>query len=101
VTPSLDSLSDQTALALMVGNVLLNQIGLPVPTIPTLILAGAVAADHHWWGIEMVPCAVAACVAADAAWFVAGRRYGNGVMKLLCRVSLTPDSCVSETQGRF
>jgi membrane protein DedA with SNARE-associated domain/rhodanese-related sulfurtransferase len=101
VTPSLDSLSSQIALALMVGNVLLDQIGLPVPAIPTLVLAGAVTAGHHWWGFEMFLCAVAVCVATDAVWYVAGRRYGNGVMKLLCRVSLTPDSCVSETQGRF
>jgi membrane protein DedA with SNARE-associated domain/rhodanese-related sulfurtransferase len=101
VNPSLDSLSTQIALALMVGNVLLDQIGLPVPAIPTLVLAGAVTADHHWWGLEMFIWSVAACVAADAAWYVAGRRYGNGLMKLLCRISLTPDSCVSETQGRF
>lgn len=101
MTPSLDSLSSQITLALMVGNVLLDQIGLPVPAIPTLVLAGAITADHHWWGLEMFLCAVAACVATDAIWYVAGRWYGNGVMKLLCRVSLTPDSCVSETQGRF
>jgi rhodanese-related sulfurtransferase len=32
---------------------------------------------------------------------MAGRIYGSGVMKLLCRLSLTPDSCVSNTQARF
>lgn len=85
----------------MVGSILLDQIGLPVPAIPTLVVAGAVAADHHWWGLELFLCAVGACIVPDVVWYLAGRRYGNGVMKLLCRVSLTPDSCVSETQGRF
>jgi rhodanese-related sulfurtransferase len=40
-------------------------------------------------------------VLADAIWYLAGRLYGNRVMKLLCRLSLTPDSCVNETQLRF
>jgi rhodanese-related sulfurtransferase len=37
----------------------------------------------------------------DSAWFLAGRIYGARIMKLLCRLSLTPDSCVSTTQTRF
>jgi rhodanese-related sulfurtransferase len=40
-------------------------------------------------------------VVADMGWYVAGRLYGNRVMRLLCRMSLSPDSCVSETQLRF
>jgi rhodanese-related sulfurtransferase len=40
-------------------------------------------------------------MSADFAWYLAGRRYGAGIMRLLCRVSLSPDSCVSETQTRF
>jgi membrane protein DedA with SNARE-associated domain/rhodanese-related sulfurtransferase len=94
-------MSSQLGLALVVGNVLLDQIGLPVPAVPTLIVAGAVAADRYWWGGELFLGAAAACVVADAGWYVAGRLYGNRVMKLLCRISLSPDSCVSETQLRF
>ena len=101
MTPSLESLHSQVGLALVVGNVLVNQIGLPVPTVPTLIVAGAVAAGHYGWGGELVLCATAACLLADTGWYLAGRRYGTRVMKLLCRLSLTPDSCVSETQLRF
>ena len=44
---------------------------------------------------------MSACLVADSIWFLAGRIYGSGVMKLLCRLSLTPDSCVSNTQARF
>ena len=37
----------------------------------------------------------------DASWYIAGRAYGGRVMKLLCRISLTPDICVSQTQRSF
>ena len=91
----------QFGLALVVINVLLDQAGLPLPAIPTLIVAGAVAADHHAWGMELFVGAVLACVIADTGWFLAGRWYGNTVMRFLCGISLTPDFCVSETQQRF
>jgi membrane protein DedA with SNARE-associated domain/rhodanese-related sulfurtransferase len=94
-------LSSQLGLVLVVCNVLLDQLGLPVPAIPTLVVAGAVAAERQWWGAELFLGAVAGCVLADIAWYVAGRWYGNRVMKMLCWISLTPDSCVSETQLRF
>ncbi len=83
------------------ANVLANQLGFPVPAIPTLIVAGALAAQGELSPAELFAGAIVACVLADSAWFLAGRIYGGGVMKLLCRISLTPDSCVSETQSRF
>jgi membrane protein DedA with SNARE-associated domain/rhodanese-related sulfurtransferase len=83
------------------ANVLANQLGLPVPVIPTLIVAGAWAAQGTISPAALFVGAIVACVSADSVWFLAGRVYGNGVMKLLCRISLTPDSCVSDTQSRF
>jgi membrane protein DedA with SNARE-associated domain/rhodanese-related sulfurtransferase len=82
-------------------NVLANQLGLPVPVIPTLIVAGAWAAQGTISPAALFASAIVACVSADSVWFLAGRVYGNGVMKVLCRISLTPDSCVSDTQSRF
>ena len=101
MTLPLVPMSSQLGLALVVGNVLLDQLGLPVPAVPTLIVAGAVAAEQHWWGAELFLGAVAGCVFADIAWYIAGRLYGNRVMKMLCWISLTPDSCVSDTRERF
>jgi membrane protein DedA with SNARE-associated domain/rhodanese-related sulfurtransferase len=83
------------------ANVLANQLGLPVPVIPTLIVAGALVAEGAISPTPLFVSVILACVIADSVWFVAGRVYGNGVMKLMCRISLTPDSCVSETQSRF
>jgi len=82
-------------------NVLCNQLGLPVPVLPTLIVAGAMAADGRLPGAAVFGLAVAGCVCGDAAWYVAGRIFGGRVMKLLCKVSLTPDTCVSQTETRF
>ena len=82
-------------------NVLCNQLGLPVPVLPTLILAGALAADGRLPGLAVFSLAIIACVAGDGAWYFAGRIFGGRVMKLLCRVSLTPDTCVSQTQTSF
>jgi membrane protein DedA with SNARE-associated domain/rhodanese-related sulfurtransferase len=82
-------------------NVLLEQLGLPLPAVPTLIVAGALAADHRLPGGELWALVVAACLIADSAWYVAGRVYGGRVMSLICRISLTPDICVSQTQARF
>ena len=82
-------------------NVLLEQLGLPVPAIPTLIVAGALAADGQLPGAGVCALAVGACLIGDSAWYLAGRLYGVRVMKFLCRISLTPDICVSQTQTSF
>jgi membrane protein DedA with SNARE-associated domain/rhodanese-related sulfurtransferase len=83
------------------ANVFANQLGLPVPVIPTLVVAGALAFQGSLSPTAFLVGAVSACLCADSVWFLAGRIYGSGVMKLLCRLSLTPDSCVSDTQARF
>ena len=88
-------------LSLVFLNVLLEQLGIPVPAVPTLVVAGAVAASGRMSGPALFALAVAACVIADSTWYVAGRRYGARVMRLLCQISLSPDSCVSQTQGAF
>jgi len=91
----------QHGLALVFLNVLLDQLGLPTPAIPALLVAGALAADGKLSAPGLFGVAVLATLIADAVWYAAGRRYGNGIMKLLCRVSLTPDYCVNQTQTLF
>ena len=88
-------------LALVFANVLLEQIGLPIPAIPTLIVAGALAAEGQFSAFAIFGAAFVACMLGDLLWYAAGRRYGRRVMKLLCRMSLSPDSCVRQTEVRF
>lgn len=80
---------------------LLEQLGAPIPALPVLLFAGARALDDPMYGIYALAVAILACLAGDLAWFWAGRRYGYRVLKLLCRVSLSPDSCVRQTESVF
>ena len=84
-------------------SVLLNQIGVPVPVVPTLIVAGALAVDDgRLLGLTgLYLAAIAACAIADATWYLAGRRYGGAVMGIFCRISLTPDICISQAHRQF
>jgi membrane protein DedA with SNARE-associated domain/rhodanese-related sulfurtransferase len=91
----------QYGLAIVAFNVLLNQIGLPVPAVPTLVLAGAIAASGQQHLGPVFFAAVAACLLADSGWYWIGQKYGIRVLKTLCRISLEPDSCVNETQSQF
>ena len=88
-------------LAVVFINVLVEQMGLPVPAVPTLIVAGSLAAGGHPTFGELFLSSIVACLLADCGWYLIGRRYGIRVLKTLCRISLEPDSCVSQTQSRF
>jgi membrane protein DedA with SNARE-associated domain/rhodanese-related sulfurtransferase len=101
MTNDLASVVSQYGLAIVFGNVLVEQIGIPVPAIPTLVVAGALASGGKLSAVAVFAVALIACVIADVTWYVAGRRYGNRVMRILCGISLTPDSCVSQAQTRF
>lgn len=101
MTNELASVVSDYGLMVVFVNVFIEQIGVPVPAIPTLVVAGAFAAAGKLSILAVFLVAVIACVIADVAWYVAGRIYGNRVMRMLCRISLTPDSCVSQTQERF
>ena len=101
MSPDLIALISQYGLAIVFANVLIEQIGLPIPALPMLVVAGALGAAGQMSLPLVFIVALLACLIADGAWYVVGRIYGNGVMKTLCRISLTPDSCVSETQSRF
>jgi membrane protein DedA with SNARE-associated domain/rhodanese-related sulfurtransferase len=84
--------------------VLLQQAGVPYPITPILIVAGAISVHGHLPAAAVIGLAVAAALIADLAWYVAGFRLGARALKLLCMLSLSPDSCVSDTErwfGRF
>ena len=81
--------------------VLVEQIGIPIPSVPVLLTAGTLSATHRvsWLGITIAM--LLACITADTVWFSLGRRYGNSVLKLLCRLSFEASTCVSKTEGYF
>ena len=84
--------------------VLLQQAGVPYPITPVLIVAGAVSVHGHLPATAVIALAVVAALIADLGWYTAGFRLGGRTLKALCAVSLSPDSCVSDTErwfGRF
>ncbi|MEO7494322.1 MAG: VTT domain-containing protein [Massilia sp.] len=83
------------------GTVLLEQIGLPIPAFPILIVAGAMAVDDQISWPLCLAVSVAACLISDTFWYKAGQFYGKRILKLLCKISLSPDYCVSQTEDNF
>jgi len=81
--------------------VFLEQIGLPLPTVPWLLGAGSLWAMGMMNPFVAFGVSVAACLIADLIWFYLGRHRGNGVLRVLCRISLHPDSCVGRTRAIF
>ncbi|KQQ91624.1 DedA family protein/thiosulfate sulfurtransferase GlpE [Massilia sp. Leaf139] len=86
---------------LVFGTVLLEQFGLPIPAFPVLVLAGAMAMEGGASWQLCLAAVLLACLICDFFWFRAGRFYGKRVLRLLCRISLSPDSCVNQTEDRF
>jgi membrane protein DedA with SNARE-associated domain len=91
----------QYGLLLVFLNVLVEQAGVPVPAVPTLVVAGALAAGGQLPLVGVVLAALIACLLSDVLWYWAGRHFGAGVMRTLCRISLSPDSCVRQSELRF
>lgn len=88
------------ALWVVFANVLLQQVGLPVPAVPTLLLAGSLMVSSSQFA-AVLAAAIAASVIADWLWYGAGRAFGYRVLSGLCKLSINPASCVSQTEARF
>lgn len=78
--------------------VLLDQGGLPVPAYPPIIVTAALAVDANQSWLPILIVATLAAVIADLIWFAGGRRFGASLLRLMCKVSLSPDSCVGSTR---
>jgi len=87
--------------AIVLGNVILESFGLPIPALPTLIAAGALAAEGRLPVFGILFLGAGAAVSADLVWFLLGRKRGRRILKTVCKVSLSPDSCVRQTEHLF
>jgi len=90
----------EDAVTVVFVNVLLQQIGLPIPAVPTLLLAGSLAATSGSLG-KVLAAAILASVIADWIWYLSGKMFGYRVLAGLCKLSINPSSCVSQTEARF
>jgi membrane protein DedA with SNARE-associated domain/rhodanese-related sulfurtransferase len=81
--------------------VFIDRIGIPLPSAPWLLAAGALAVTGKINWLTALVAAAFGGLLADIIWFYLGRRYGNRVLGLLCRISLEPDSCTRRAQNLY
>lgn len=81
--------------------VLVEQAGVPLPAYPVLLVAGSLAARGELPITGLLATAVVACLLADSLWYAAGQRYGTRVLRGLCKLSLSQDGCVRQTESIF
>ena len=77
--------------------VLAEQSGLPLPSAPFLLAAGALAGLGRMNLLAALTLAIVASLLGDSLWFSLGRRRGSSILRFLCKIALEPDSCVRET----
>jgi membrane protein DedA with SNARE-associated domain len=92
---------EQYGHALLFAAIFVEQMGMPIPAAPLLVAAGALAESGRLQPLLIVVLPAAAALAANLIWYELGRRRGIGVLRLLCRISLEPDSCVRTTEDAF
>jgi len=78
-----------------------EQAGLPVPSLPLLLAAGALAGSGQMNLFFCLAIATCAAMSADFIWYELGRRRGIAILRFLCKISIEPDSCVRRTEGVF
>ena len=75
------------------------RVGAPVPAAPLLVVAGGLSVAGDFSAAATFGVSLLANVGGDAVWFWSGRRHGHRVLRLLCRISLSPDSCVRQSES--
>ena len=83
------------------ASVLAQQLGVPLPSTPFIIAAGALAHTGQLSFGAAIFVAFSAAMIADLVWFEIGRLRGIRVLQFLCRISLEPDYCVRRTENTF
>lgn len=83
------------------GFIFAEQIGVPLPSLPILLAAGALSRTGQMnpWMAMLV--SVTAAAVSDLIWYELGRRRGGTVLGWLCRIAVEPDSCVRRTETMF
>ena len=94
-------LFEQHGPLLVFFNVLVEQLGAPVPAVPALLVAGALSVDGAFSWQSILVLALLGSGIANFTWYLAGRRFGLRILGLMCRITLSPDACVRRTEKTF
>src|SRR6478735_7940282 len=91
---TLVSLVENYGLWVVFFSVLLDQGGLPTPSYAPIIVTTALATEANKPLWPIIAVGALAALLADVAWFAGGRRFGAQLLRLMCQISFSPDSCV-------
>ena len=91
----------QHGYAVVFGVILLENLGLPLPGLALLVVAGALAGAGQLGVPLIILAGISGALLGDLVWYALGRWRGRPVLGLLCRLSLNPDTCVGNTERFF
>lgn len=81
--------------------VLIEQLGVPIPSVPLLLAAGTLTSTHRMSLPLVLIAVVLGSLVSDSLWYWMGKKYGGAVVKLLCRLSMESNTCVRKTENYF
>jgi len=81
--------------------VFIHHLGVPIPSMPVLVWAGGMASGEPLLAVWAFALATVAGAAGDLPWYWAARRYGYRILRLVCRVTVSPDACVRQSEIAF
>jgi len=87
--------------AIVFVNVLLTRLGIPLPAVPVLLLAGTAIANGHLSFWHVLPAALVGALIGDGVWFVAGRVLGRRLIHALARLSAAVELRVRKARALF
>jgi membrane protein DedA with SNARE-associated domain/rhodanese-related sulfurtransferase len=97
----LTNLVQHYGLALVFVSAFIEQLGLPVPSYPVLVVAGALSLAGGDSIALIVAIGAAGVVMGDLLVYAAGARFGRRALSVVCKLSLTRDNCVRRTEDKF
>ncbi|MDE2462576.1 MAG: DedA family protein/thiosulfate sulfurtransferase GlpE [Alphaproteobacteria bacterium] len=96
----IEALIANLGLLIVFSSVFIDQAGIPLPCYPVLLIAGAMATTTAAM-TDLLAVGVAATLSADLLWYFAGMRFGRRILNLICKIALSPDSCIRRTEDTF
>lgn len=97
----LTSLVQHYGLALVFVSAFIEQLGLPVPSYPVLLVAGALSYASGGSMVLIVATGTIGVLLGDLLVYAAGVRFGRRALGVVCKLSLARDNCVRQTEDRF
>lgn len=88
-------------LPFVAANVFLEQIGVPIPAEPTLVIAGGLAGSGLLAPWELLGATVAAAIIADSSLFLLGRRWQSAVWRFVGWVSRSGEGSEERVKPLF